>query len=119
MLDRLFWEDLLTRCYIGVSEEERRERQDVLIDVELWADLSVACRTDNFADTVDYRALKKQILREVEDSKFHLVEALAEHVASVCLADPRVVRVGVRVKKPGALRFARTVGVEIFRERTS
>lgn len=117
MLDRLFWEDLLVRCYIGVSDEERRERQDVLIDVDLWADLGLACRTDSFADTVDYRALKKQILREAEGSKFHLVESLAEHVAQLCLADTRVVRVRVRVQKPGALRFARTVGVEIVRER--
>ena len=31
-------------------------------------------------------------------------------------ADPKVMRVRVLVEKPGALRFARTVGVEIIRD---
>ncbi len=116
-MDRIQITDLAVRCIIGVDEAERKERQDVRINLEIGADLSVACRSDRFEDTVDYRAVKKEIVRMVEGSHYHLVEALAEAIAGLCLGVPGVREVKVRVEKPGALRFARSAGVEIVRVR--
>ena len=116
-LDRIHIRGLALRCIIGVYEEERRERQDVNIDITLYADLRAAGKSDALNDTVDYKALKKRVVAAVEESSFLLVERLAEHVAETCLADARVQRVRVCVEKPTALRFARTVGVEIMRSR--
>lgn len=117
MTDRIFFEGLQVRCILGVNDVERVHKQDVLIDVELWTDVRPAAKSDDFADAVDYRALKKRILAFVETSSFHLVETLAERVAAICLEDTRVEQARVRVEKPGALRFARTVGVEVTRGR--
>ncbi len=117
-MDRIVISGLNVRCIIGVGEEERRERQDVLIDVSLYADLEKAGRSDRFEDAVDYRAIKKEIMKMAENSSYYLIEALAEAVAGVCLGHPGVARVSVRVEKPAALRFARSVGVEITRART-
>ena len=116
-MDRMLIHDLALRCVIGVNAEERREKQDVVINIVLEADLLKAGHSDDLADTVDYKALKKRILALVEGSQFLLVEALAERIAALALEDPRVERASVRVEKPGALRFARSVGVEIVRER--
>ncbi|MCL5022974.1 MAG: dihydroneopterin aldolase [Nitrospirae bacterium] len=116
-MDRILISDLLARCIIGVNEDERRERQDVLINLAIYADLRKACRSDMFEDTVDYRALKKRVLSLVENSEYYLIEALAEGIAMICLEHTRVEKVRVRVEKPGALRFAKSVGVEITRER--
>jgi D-erythro-7,8-dihydroneopterin triphosphate epimerase len=116
-MDRIHIRDLLVRCVIGVTDEERREKQDVMLNLQLHADLEAAARSDSFAETVDYRALKKEILAAVEGSRYQLLEAVAERVAGVCLAHPRVHRVEVTVDKPGALRFARSVGVTIVRDR--
>jgi D-erythro-7,8-dihydroneopterin triphosphate epimerase len=116
-LDRVFIRDLAIRCIVGVDEEERREKQDVLIQITMQTDLRRAGRTDALEDTVDYRALKKRIIRRVEESRFYLIEALAQSIADECLRDNRVEHVEVAVEKPGALRFARTVGVEIVRHR--
>ncbi len=113
--DRIRIEDLTARCVIGLDEEERRDKQEVRVSLGLWIDLAPAGRSDRVEDTVDYRALKKKVLRLVEDSRYYLIEALAEAVAAACLAEPKVARVEVRVEKPGALRFARTVAVEITR----
>jgi FolB domain-containing protein len=115
-MDRVVIRGLLVRCVLGVDAEERREPQDVLIDVTLHADLRKAGASDRLEDAVDYRAIKKQILAAAEGSRHQLVEALAERVAALCLADPRVRRVDVVVEKPGALRFARSAGVEITRD---
>jgi D-erythro-7,8-dihydroneopterin triphosphate epimerase len=117
-VDRILIRDLAVRCIIGVNDEERREKQDVLINVALEADLQRAGKSDDFSDTVDYRAIKKEIYAMAERSEYFLVEALAERVAEICLERPGVVCAHVTVEKPAALRFARTVAVEITRDRT-
>jgi len=117
-LDRIHIADLLVRCIVGTNPGERAKPQDVVINITLHADLRAACRSDRIEDTVDYRSLKQRIVEMVEASRFFLVEALAEAISDVCLSDPRVRKARVRVEKPTALRFARTVGVEIERERS-
>ena len=86
------------------------------LTISIYADLSKAGQTDSYEDAVDYRSIKKQVLAAVEGSKYFLLEALTEKVATVCLKVPGVLKVQVRVDKPSALRFARSVAVEITRE---
>jgi len=114
-LDQIHIRDLQLRCIIGIYPEERREKQDVVINVTLFADLRKAGRTDDIRNTVDYKAIKKAIVALVDGSAFLLVERLADRIAGTALAERRVRAVTVRVAKPGALRFARTVEVEIHR----
>jgi D-erythro-7,8-dihydroneopterin triphosphate epimerase len=114
-IDRIPISDLRARCIIGVNGEERREKQDVVINLIIFADLLKAGKSERFEDTVDYRAIKRQILTMVEASKFHLIEALTEAAAQIRLKNLRVSEVQARVEKPSALRFARSVGVEIRR----
>jgi FolB domain-containing protein len=118
-MDRILISDLLVRCIIGVRDEERREKQDVVINLSLFADLAKPGKSDRIEDAVDYSAVKKRVLRMAEHSQFYLVEALAEAIAKICLEPPAVTRALVRVEKPSALRFARSVGVEIMREKKS
>jgi D-erythro-7,8-dihydroneopterin triphosphate epimerase len=117
--DRLFIRDLLVRCYVGLSDEELRERQDVLISLVLYVDLAQATSSDRVEDSVNYRDVKKRILALAEGSRVRLVETLAARIAQMCLEYPRVERVEVTVEKPTALRFARSVGVTIVRGRES
>jgi len=115
--DQILVRDLLFRCIVGVNEEERQEKQDVIAQITLDVDLRKAGQTDALEDTVDYRALKKEVLAMAERSQFQLVEALAQNIAAICLKRPLVTRATVVIEKPGALRFARTVGVRIVRKR--
>jgi FolB domain-containing protein len=117
MMDKITIHDLAARCIIGMNGDERREKQDVLINISLYADLRQAGISDRIEDTVDYRALKKKVLTLVEGSNFYLIEALADAIAQICLVNPAVETVSVKVGKPSALRFARSVEVEITRGR--
>jgi len=116
-LDCIHIRDLLLRCIVGINADERKNKQDVLINITLTADLSRACRSDNIEDTVNYRTIKKDIIRMVETSDFFLLERLAEEISDICLQDQKVRQVVVNIQKPGALRFARSVDVEITRQR--
>ena len=115
MNDRIQIQDLMLRTIIGINDEERRNRQDVLINISLHADTHAAGPSDEIEDAVNYRTITKRVIKRVEESKFCLVEKMAAEIAAICLEDPRVGAVDVRVEKPGALRFARSVGVEIRR----
>jgi FolB domain-containing protein len=116
-LDKIEIKDLQLRCVIGIQEWERKTLQDVLINLTLFTDLSQAGKSDNIEDTVNYKTLCKQIIALTEASSFFLVEMLASKIADLALGDDRVERVQVKVEKPGALRFARTVGVTIERSK--
>ncbi len=116
-MDCILIRDLAARCVLGLNPEERREKQDVVISLSLSVDLRGPGTSDRFEDAVDYRAIKKRVLALVERSQFRLLEALAEAIARACLEDPRVAEVRVTVDKPGALRFARSVAVELVRTR--
>lgn len=116
-LDRIHIKDLLLRCIVGINPDERQNKQDVVINLTLFADLAKACTSDDIDDTVNYKTIKNRVVDLVESSSYFLVEKLAEEIARACLAGPHVQAVAVAVDKPGALRFARSVGVEIFRSR--
>jgi FolB domain-containing protein len=119
-MDRIVIEGLLVRGIVGINPEERTNRQDVLIDVTMWADTRPAAASDDIADAVNYRTVAKAIIAHVEGGDPMLVERLAEEIAGICFAtDGRVEEVEVEVRKPGALRFADSVGVVIHRSRPS
>lgn len=116
-MDKIVIDDLLLRCIVGINEDERENKQDVVINLTLFADLSMAEESDCIDDAVNYRSVTKRIIDYVEESSFLLVEALAASIARIILSEFPVAKVRVKVEKPGALRFARSVGVEIERER--
>ena len=116
-MDRVLISDLAVRCIIGVNDDERREKQDVLINLTVFTDMRAVARSDRIEDAVDYRELRTLVVGMVERSRYYLLEALAQAVADVCLGQRGVSKVIVRVDKPGALDLARSVAVEIERER--
>jgi len=113
--DLIHVKDLLLRTIIGINDDERRNKQDVLINITLYADHSAAV-SDDIKDTVNYRTITKETIKLVENSQFFLVEKLALEIIKICLADLRVTRAVVTVEKPGAIRFARSVGVTVDRK---
>jgi FolB domain-containing protein len=115
ILDRIHIKGLLLRCIVGINPDEREHKQDVVIDITLFSDLSRAGANDDIDDTVNYKTIKNRVVTLVESSSFFLVEKLAEEIARECLANIMVEAVRVSVEKPGALRFARSVGVELLR----
>jgi dihydroneopterin aldolase len=115
MTDKIFLSALNIECIIGIWEWERRVKQNVIIDVELAADIRRAAATDHIDHTVDYKKLAKRLLTFVGDSQFHLVETLTERIAELVITEFQVPWVRVRLNKQGAIRGARDVGIEIER----
>ena len=115
--DTIIIEEIELFCIIGVNQWERETPQRILVDLVLETDLSSSIKTDKIANTVNYRDVVKKISRLVKNSNYKLIESLAGTLADECLSEPLVTGVTVTVKKPGAVRFSKSVGVEIHREK--
>lgn len=113
--DRIEIHDLLLRCIVGINPEERVKKQDVIINLVLFGDMRQAGRTDDIDDAINYKTLTKRVIDHVEESSYFLVEKLAHSIAEIAVQEFGVERAIVSVEKPGALRFARSVGVVVER----
>ncbi|MBE0410973.1 MAG: dihydroneopterin aldolase [Anaerolineales bacterium] len=114
-MDQIIIKDLLARGIIGINEWERNSPQDILLNIILFTDTSQAAKSDDISSSVNYRTIAKKALEVAETAHRFTVEALADDIAQLCLKESGVLKVRVRVEKPGAARFARSVGVEIER----
>lgn len=114
-MDIVFLRDLRVETVIGVFEWERRIRQVVSLDLEMAADVAHAAASDAIGDALDYKAVAKRLIQFVGESRFQLVETLAERVAALLREEFGIPWVRVTVSKPGAVRGAREVGVVIER----
>ncbi len=106
-----------THCVLGVHPAERGKERPVWMDISLECDVRRAARSDQLADTLDYESIEAEVVAAAKRGRFRLVEALAESVAAVCLAHPRVLAARVVVEKPKALPLTQSVAVEILRRR--
>ena len=116
-MDKVIIKNLLARGIIGVNDWERNRAQDILINLTLFTDTQRAAETDHINDCVNYSTMSKKVMAHAESANRLTVEALANDLAKICLEDNGVQKVIVRVEKPGAVRFAESVGVEIERSR--
>lgn len=117
-MDKIIIKDLLVRGILGINPEEREKLQDILVNMTLYTDIGQAAATDAIEHAVNYKSITKRIIDHVEASSDFLVEKLVTDIARIVLVEyDGVERVQIRVEKPTALRFARSVGIEIERTR--
>jgi FolB domain-containing protein len=116
-MDKVIIKNLLARGIIGVNDWERKRAQNILINITMFTDTRRAGETDNLEDCINYSTMSKKVLTHAENITRLTVEALANDLAKKCLQEIGVRSVIVRVEKPGAVRFAESVGVEIERSK--
>ncbi|HSJ85633.1 MAG TPA: dihydroneopterin aldolase [Anaerolineales bacterium] len=116
-MDKIIIKNLLARGIIGVNDWERKRAQDILINITMLTDTRPAAQSDSLEDCVNYSTMSKKVLAHAESINRMTVEALANDLSKICLQEKGVHTVIVRVEKPGAVRFAESVGVEIERSK--
>jgi 2-amino-4-hydroxy-6-hydroxymethyldihydropteridine diphosphokinase len=113
--DKIILTGLKVRCIIGIFDWERRQKQDVVIDLRFPADVVKSSRRDDIRDAMDYKKIAKAAIAFVRKSRFRLIETLAEELAGHLMRGFGLQGITLRVSKPGAVRGSKDVGVEITR----
>lgn len=114
-MDRVLIEGLSVEAVIGVYDWEREVRQTLVLDLVMGWDNRVPGRSDDVAQALDYARVAGQVGEWVAQSRFQLLEALAEDLAERLLATFAMHGLRLTVRKPGAVAQARAVGVVIER----
>ena len=116
-LYRMFVKDLVLQCNIGVYPHERLRPQPVRINVDMQVRESSAPLNDDIANVLSYDRITAAIKAHIAKGHINLVETLAEDIAAICLANPRVDHARIGVEKLAVEPNAASVGIEIERRR--
>lgn len=119
MLEKTLIHDVPVHARVGCTEEERREPQQILVDLELWWDVRAAAAADDISRAIDYVSVRAVTEQIAAMRPYALIEAIAERIVIGLFDRFPADKVLVRVRKPSALaRFGVPwAGVEITRMR--
>jgi FolB domain-containing protein len=115
MSDKVFVKNLVVPCWVGVTKEEKSKKQNIIVDIEVFCDLSHAGITDVLSKGLSYSEVQEKVIAVATSREYNLLESFAETLASMILNGPIVSRVVISVKKE---KYARDpmMGIEITRD---
>lgn len=114
---RILVKNLRLRTYIGINQDEIRNKQDVLINLTIYYTADQAVKFNEIDHALNYRTITKEIISHVEENRFALLERLTQEVLDIVMAHPQVQYAEVEVDKPHALRFSESVSITLAAER--
>ncbi len=119
-MDKIYINGLKIFAYHGVNPEEKEAGQEFVLDVAMYADITLARKSDDLNDTVNYAKARKVINSAMVDNTYDLIERAADEVAEKLLENfPKIQKVKVLLKKPNAPMSCKFdfVAVEVTAER--
>ena len=102
---------------IGIDSSELHAPQPVRISLAIGVPAIRACTTDRIEDTINYAAVREALHALLATHRVRLLEALAEQIAQLLIADFGAHWVRVMLAKPGKFEDVASVGVAIERRR--
>lgn len=115
----VFIRDLLVTCLIGIHKYEKKQPQEIRINIDLGVTEESNSVSDRLENVVCYEELTERIRNLFRDGHVNLLETLAEQIADICLFDKRVRVARIRVEKLHVFQDASSVGIEIERQNKS
>tara|TARA_B110000263_G_C14966189_1_gene354889 strand:- start:89 stop:442 length:354 start_codon:yes stop_codon:yes gene_type:complete len=116
-MDIVFVQGLKIDTVIGIYDWERKIRQEIVLDIEMSANIATAASTDHIDQALNYKDVCKRISVFVRESEFQLVETLAEEICRIILNEFGIYWVKLKLNKGEAITGAEGVGVIIERSR--
>lgn len=109
--------NLRLRTYIGINEDEIKNKQDIIVNVNINYSAEQATQSDDMQHALNYRTITKAIIKLVENNRFSLLEKLTKDILAVATEHSWVNSAQVEVDKPHALRFADSVSLSLSAEK--
>jgi len=120
MKDAIILKDLQAFCRLGIYDSERILGQCIYIQLELEADLSKACQTDDIQHTINYAEVSVAIRTLAQSKDFLLIEHLAEEVSKMLFAKFKLID-GIKIEITKTIvnadQFTGTPAIRVYRQR--
>ncbi|WWP01676.1 MAG: bifunctional dihydroneopterin aldolase/7,8-dihydroneopterin epimerase [Candidatus Dasytiphilus stammeri] len=117
-MDIIFIEQLCIITTIGVYQWEQKVPQKLILDIEMGWNHNKPGYSDDVKDCLNYQEISSIVIDHVTNSKFSLVERVAEEIATLLLTRFASPWVRIKISKPCAVAQACQVGVIIERKRS-
>jgi dihydroneopterin aldolase len=114
-MDKIVLTDFRVDAVIGIWDWEKRNPQNISIDLEMQTDTKKTSQSDSIEDALDYKAVSKRAKQFIQDSQFNLIETLAENLAQIILEEFDVQWLKLSISKPNAIRDSKNIGICIER----
>ena len=108
--------DLEVYYRVGVPDAERARPQPLQIDIRMEHGFSLAAKSDDLRETIDYFAVSQRVLKFGEDREWKLIETLADQLAQTILDEFGPASIRVEIKK-FIIRECKYVSVTVERPR--
>lgn len=106
-------QDLKINTIIGTKEEERQNPQEIILNILLTYDAKEAIINDDINSALDYESLTNAIIDFIQNSRFQLLEKLAEKTLGLIMKNPLVNKATIRIDKPQALTQTKSIAIEL------
>ena len=113
----VFIKDFIIQEIIGIHEHEKMKKQKIKFNIVIDVDQSTVPNEKEIKSIVDYEKITNKLENLVKSKKYNFLESLAEDSFVEIFEDKRINAVKIKIEKPDAIKSAKSVGVEVFKNR--
>ncbi len=110
--------DFIINEIIGIHKHEKINKQKIIFNIIINVNQNVIPDEDNLLSIIDYEKITNKIKKLTNYKKYNFLESLAEDSFKEIFKDRRINSVKIKIEKPEAIKNAKSVGVEIFKNRS-
>ena len=110
--------DFLINEIIGIHKHERINKQKIIFNIVIDVNQNTLPDENNLSSVVNYEQLTNKLEKLVKKKKYNFLESLAEDSFKEIFEDKRINSIKIRIEKPNAIENAKSVGIEVFKNRS-
>ncbi len=105
--------NLKLHTIIGVHNWEKTFNREIIINAEIESDFTQSLESDNIEDTIDYDIITTKIKNLITQSRFKLIEKMAQEVMNKIMEDNRIKRCKLEIDKVAVVENVEAFSVTI------
>jgi len=113
----VFIKDFIIEEIIGIHEHEKIKKQKIKFNIVMEVNPNTIPDEHDIKSIVDYEKITRKLESLVKTKKYNFLESLAEDSFKEIFEDKRINSVKIKIEKPEAIKNAKSVGVEVFKNR--
>jgi len=113
----VFIKDFVIEEIIGIHEHEKIKKQKIKFNIVMEVNPNTIPDEQDIKSIVDYEKITRKLENLVKTKKYNFLESLAEDSFKEIFEDKRINSVKIKIEKPEAIKNAKSVGVEVFKNR--
>ena len=111
--------ELTLDAFIGIHDFEKKKKQKIAISLSLDVADNISEIEHKIENFVSYEHIVSDIKTILKEGHIDLLETLGEKIVDLCFKDKRVQTINIKLEKLEVFKEANSVGIEIFRKKTS